>query len=128
MIAHAFGPVWKNGRSNEEDHLRDCVMTTMEETHSRSMSSIAIPAISTGIFGYPADKATKVIVQAVQDYFKQNSKSKIKKVYLCDVKDGTVKLFVDGMKKYLGTAKLLADPEETVSPWKNHVQSSGNEE
>ncbi|XP_063404473.1 protein mono-ADP-ribosyltransferase PARP14-like [Mytilus trossulus] len=124
MIAHAFGPVWKNGRSNEEDRLRDCVITSMDESHDRSMSSIAIPAISTGIFGYPTDKATKVIVEAVQDYFKQNSNSKIKKVYLCDVKDCTVKLFVDGMKKYLGTAKLLADPEETVSPWKNHVQPS----
>ncbi|XP_071133739.1 protein mono-ADP-ribosyltransferase PARP14-like [Mytilus edulis] len=124
MIAHAFGPVWKNGRSNEEDHLRDCVMESMGETDNRSMSSIAIPAISTGIFGYPTDKATKVIVEAVQDYFKQNSNSKIKKVYLCDINEGTIKLFVDGMKKYFGTAKILADPEETVNPWKNYVQPS----
>ncbi|VDI41166.1 poly [ADP-ribose] polymerase 10/14/15 [Mytilus galloprovincialis] len=124
MIAHAFGPVWKNGRSNEEDHLRDCVMKSMGETDNRSMSSIAIPAISTGIFGYPTDKATKVIVEAVQDYFKQNSNCKIKKVYLCDINEGTIKLFVDGMKKYFGTAKLLADPEETINPWKIYVQPS----
>ncbi|CAC5408901.1 unnamed protein product [Mytilus coruscus] len=127
MIAHACGPVWKNGKSNEEDNLRDCVMTSMDETHKQSMSSIAIPAISTGIFGYPTDKATKVIVEAVQDYFKQNSSSTVKKVYLCDVKDGTVKLFVAGMKKYFGTAKHLVDPEETINPWKNHVQPSDSD-
>lgn len=127
MISHAVGPTWQGGKNNEEDQLRDCVLKSLEATDKRSYTTIAIPAISTGVYGYPKDKATRVIVEAVNDYFKGCTKSRIKTVYLCDVKDDTVKCFVACMKKTnIGRVKQLVNAEETINPWKNHAERYGN--
>ena len=125
MISHAVGPTWQGGKNNEENHLRDCVMASMEATDERSLTTIAIPAISTGVYGYPKDKATRVIVEAVSDYFKDCTESRIRTVYLCDVKDDMVKWFVVGMKKYFERVKQLVNAEETINPWK-YQKKNGN--
>lgn len=56
-------------------------------------TSIALPAISSGIFGYPVEEATRVIVEAVQLFFDTNPNSSIRNVLLCDILQNTVKSF-----------------------------------
>ena len=123
MVAHAVGPIWNGGSKNEEDDLYNCVLKCLEHTDKGSYTSIAIPAISTGIYGYPKDKATKVIVSAINDYINTSPRSQIRKIYLCDVSDDTVKCFIAGMKKIFGrdNVKQLVDPEATVTPWKKQT-------
>ncbi|KAK3094887.1 hypothetical protein FSP39_007507 [Pinctada imbricata] len=102
MIVHAVAPVWQNGRNNEEDYLREAVMKSMEEGSNRQLKSIAFPALSTGVFGYPARQATRVIVEALRDFFRECQDSSVDMVYLCDVKEDNVDLFVDGLMKTFG--------------------------
>jgi O-acetyl-ADP-ribose deacetylase (regulator of RNase III) len=60
----AVGPVWQGGGNQEEDHLYLCIESALKESENRNLSSIAIPALCTGIFGYPSKEATKVICEA----------------------------------------------------------------
>lgn len=64
-IIHAVGPRWRGGHANEEWDLSNCVESCFDEMRRLKLQSIAIPPISTGIFGYPVEKAVKVIVEAI---------------------------------------------------------------
>ncbi|KAK3095440.1 hypothetical protein FSP39_014712 [Pinctada imbricata] len=101
-IAHAVGPAWKGGNSQERESLEDCIMTSMKETDDRHFSSIAIPALCTGIFGFPVSEATLVILRAVKKYLRKKQSSGIKSIILCDVRDETVEGFCQAMKKEYG--------------------------
>jgi O-acetyl-ADP-ribose deacetylase (regulator of RNase III) len=54
----------------------------LKESENRNLMSIAIPALCTGIFGYPSKQATKVICEAIKNYFKDNQNSTVETVYL----------------------------------------------
>ncbi|CAG2200838.1 unnamed protein product [Mytilus edulis] len=105
MIVHAVGPVWQGGSNNEEDSLQQCVETALVETEKHKHTSIAIPALCTGIFGYPPHLATRAIALAVRDYFKRSKSSRVQTVYLCDVNKNSVDLFVKAGDKNFGQAK-----------------------
>nr|KAG5693840.1 hypothetical protein BaRGS_004448 [Batillaria attramentaria] len=66
------GPMYKGGFSGEEDILFDTILKCLETANSSSYASIALPAISTGIFHYPVQEATSVIVEAVKKYFESH--------------------------------------------------------
>ena len=61
--------------------------------------SIAIPAISTGVFNYPREQATQVIIDTIKDYFNKNKDSVINEVYLCDIKSLVVEAFSAALEK-----------------------------
>lgn len=64
-VIHAVGPVWKGGGRGEADLLAACYRRSLELAEEAGAASIAFPALSTGIFGYPADEAARVAVAAV---------------------------------------------------------------
>lgn len=66
-VIHAVGPVWQGGRAGEADHLASCYRAALALLRQAGGHSIAFPAISTGIFGYPRQEATHVAVTAVRD-------------------------------------------------------------
>ena len=66
-IIHAVGPRWKNGSHEEDRILYTCIDNCFEETKKWNFQSIAIPPVSTGIFGYPLPKAIEVIVDVLHD-------------------------------------------------------------
>ncbi|VDI00521.1 Hypothetical predicted protein [Mytilus galloprovincialis] len=107
MIAHAVGPVWQNGRSSEDEYLSECIETSLEKTEDMKYRSIAIPALCTGIFGYPANKATKVIVETIRDYMKGNgASSSVRQIYLCDVKEDIVDHFLSAVERFFDKANV----------------------
>src|SRR5881227_938128 len=55
-VIHAVGPVWHGGGSNEDDLLASCYRTALDLAAAHNLASIAFPAISTGIYGFPADR------------------------------------------------------------------------
>jgi O-acetyl-ADP-ribose deacetylase (regulator of RNase III) len=63
FVIHAVGPVWKDGTRGEEDLLASCYRESLRLAEERSCRSIAFPAISTGIFGFPADRAARIAVR-----------------------------------------------------------------
>jgi len=67
-IIHTVGPVWRGGESGEEDLLRSCYRECLRiaENHP-DISSIAFPSISTGIYGFPIERAARIAVEACSD-------------------------------------------------------------
>ena len=73
-VIHAVGPVWKGGSCGEEDILYDCVFShILELAGQQNFSSIAIPAISSGVFGFPPTESTSVIVEAIKNFLDEKS-------------------------------------------------------
>ena len=64
-IVHAVGPVWNGGGQNEDALLAGCYRTALDLAAAARLSSIAFPAISTGVYGFPADRAARIAVGTV---------------------------------------------------------------
>ena len=63
-VIHAVGPVWHGGHEGEVDALASCYTTAIELCRTHNLASIAFPAISTGIYRFPADRAADIAVAA----------------------------------------------------------------
>lgn len=64
-VIHAVGPVWSGGGKNEEALLASCYSTALDLAAENALRSIAFPAISTGIYRFPADRAARIAVGTV---------------------------------------------------------------
>lgn len=67
-VIHTVGPVWHGGGSGEAEKLASCYRRSLEEAAGMSLRTIAFPAISTGIYGYPKESAARVAYAAVRDF------------------------------------------------------------
>jgi len=66
FVIHAVGPVWQGGSAGEAEFLAGAYRASLTLARDHSLRSIAFPAISTGIFGYPLERATDVAVGTVE--------------------------------------------------------------
>ena len=64
-VIHAVGPVWKGGDADEDQLLAGCYRTALTLAAEHGLTSVAFPAISTGIYGFPADRAARIAVGTV---------------------------------------------------------------
>jgi O-acetyl-ADP-ribose deacetylase len=61
-VVHAVGPVWQGGGSGEDDLLASCYRTALDLAAAHGLTSIAFPAISTGVYAFPPDRAARIAV------------------------------------------------------------------
>lgn len=66
-IIHAVGPVWRGGAAGEDALLESCYRNAFALARQHGLASLAFPAISTGIYGFPKDRAARIAVTAVLD-------------------------------------------------------------
>ena len=111
-IIHAVGPHWNGGRIGEEDILYDCVFShILMITFQENFSSVAIPAISAGVFGFPLVKSTAIIVEAVKDFLDQmNQGGNLSEIHLLDNRQEGGQAFVTALKKRFKITQPAAPP------------------
>jgi O-acetyl-ADP-ribose deacetylase (regulator of RNase III) len=67
-VIHTVGPVWKGGDKGEPDLLASCYRRALELALERDLNSIAFPAISTGVYGYPKREAADIAIAVMREY------------------------------------------------------------
>lgn len=77
-VIHTVGPVWQGGDAGEAEALAACYARSLEEAHRLGCRSVAFPAISTGVYGFPADRAARIAVDTVVTWC-----DRIEKILLC---------------------------------------------
>ena len=98
-VIHAVGPVWDGGTIGEEALLSGAIQSALRLADEHRLKSIAIPAISTGIFGYPKPLAIPTILQAILWYLDDHPGSSLQDVRICDRSAAAIILFVDEAQK-----------------------------
>lgn len=71
-IIHTVGPIWKGGNSNEVFLLKSCYINTLNLAKEKGIKTIAFPNISTGVYGFPKQKAAKIAIETVNDFISEN--------------------------------------------------------
>ncbi len=71
-VIHTVGPVWGGGGHHEDELLASCYRTSLELAVEKSVRSIAFPAISTGVYGFPLERATAIAVSEVRSFLRRN--------------------------------------------------------
>lgn len=94
FVIHAVGPVWQNS-GMEPRLLFDAVFASMKAASDVGLKSISIPAISTGIFGFPKQDAPKIFFKALKEFFRQNPGTSLALVRFVNLDDVTSRLFLD---------------------------------
>jgi O-acetyl-ADP-ribose deacetylase (regulator of RNase III) len=80
-VIHTVGPVWRGGSENEAALLASCYRTALKIAQEIGARSIAFPAISTGVYGFPVERATEIAVATVRDFLKEESA--VERVIFC---------------------------------------------
>jgi O-acetyl-ADP-ribose deacetylase (regulator of RNase III) len=76
-VFHAVGPVWHGGERGEDEALAGCYARCLELARQHHARSIAFPAISTGIYGFPAERAARIAVKTAKDHVEKSGVSEV---------------------------------------------------
>ncbi len=116
-IIHAVGPRYKDGKSGEKEKLENAVKSALDIAVKLKLKSVALPAISSGIFGYPIEESSKIILDSIVNFLetRENEKSErsLEKVIVCLYDDKTFKEF-EKVFKSLAPHKQKEKKEEDV--------------
>lgn len=79
-VIHAVGPIW--GEGDEDNRLAEAVRGSLQRAEQLELTSIALPAISTGIFGFPKERAARLMLKTISAYFAQQPTGRLSLVRL----------------------------------------------
>ena len=74
-IIHTVGPVWKNGKSGEPEALRSCYVECLKLAVLHNIKTIAFPAISCGVYGFPVDQAARIAIGSTMEFLEIEGRS-----------------------------------------------------
>ena len=82
-VIHTVGPIYRDGRHNEAQLLRNCYLNSLALAEKNMIRTIAFPSISTGVYSYPLDEAAEVAAKAVNDYVNEHPDAFDEIVWVC---------------------------------------------
>ncbi|MEE4312122.1 MAG: macro domain-containing protein [candidate division KSB1 bacterium] len=97
FVIHAVGP--RMGEGDEDDKLKNATRNSLLLADKHGLQSIAFPAISTGIFGFPADRCADLMLRASSDYIK-NEESTLRQILFCLWGDDIYEIFRITLERY----------------------------
>lgn len=99
-VIHTVGPIWQDGMHGERDKLILCYRKSLDIAKAAGCETVAFPLISSGVYGYPKDKALRVAIDTISEFLVDN--------------DMTVYIVIFDKKSYRISEKLFADIEEYI--------------
>jgi O-acetyl-ADP-ribose deacetylase (regulator of RNase III) len=99
-VIHTVGPVWKGGGQNEEKRLADCYRNSLAAAVERGAKTVAFPAISTGVYGFPLRRATEIAIRETRQFL-ENDDCLDQIIFVCFSKKA-----VDTYEEVLATISL----------------------
>lgn len=93
-VIHTVGPRWKDGKSNEDQLLMNAIYNSLKRADEYQLKSISIPAVSSGIFGFPKDRCAKILIETAERYMNENPQSGLKVIRFINFDQPTVDEFV----------------------------------
>jgi O-acetyl-ADP-ribose deacetylase (regulator of RNase III) len=97
-VIHAVGPVWGSG--DEDKKLADAFSGSLQLANRLELESIAFPAISTGIFGFPKERAARIFFDTLERYFNEHRASVVKLVRLVLYDQPTIEAFLSVYREW----------------------------
>jgi O-acetyl-ADP-ribose deacetylase (regulator of RNase III) len=89
-VVHAVGPIW--GTGNEDAKLASAVRSSLVLAEQHDCTSIALPAISSGIFGFPKERCATVMLDAIEAFLKAREGAGLTEIRLCNIDDETAEV------------------------------------
>lgn len=99
-VIHTVGPIWHGGNQHEDELLASCYRNSLELAAHYNLKTVAFPAISTGIYSFPLDRATKIAVSEVKKFLEQHSS--IEKVIFVCFGNEAYRVYQDTVKEVFG--------------------------
>jgi len=90
-VIHTVGPVWKGGSKDEEEKLENCYRNSLRLAAEENVKTIAAPAISTGIYRFPKEEASKIASRSIKEFFKKESS--VKQIILVFFSENDARIF-----------------------------------
>lgn len=89
-VIHTVGPIWRGGGEGEEKVLESCYRESLKIALQKGCKSVAFPSISTGAYGYPVEKASRVAIRAVANFLRETPEIEDVKFVLFDTQTFSV--------------------------------------
>ena len=83
-VIHAVGPIWRGGEAGEDELLRQAYLSTLDLAAEQGIKSLSFPAISTGAYRFPKDRAARIALSTVAEYVKARPFEEIRFVLFTD--------------------------------------------
>lgn len=99
FVIHTVGPIWRGGDKDEARMLACCYYNSLEIVNEYKLATVAFPAISTGVYGFPKPQAAAIAVKTVYDYLLDPEHSSIHRVYLVAFDKETEQLYRETLDK-----------------------------
>ncbi|MFN3480787.1 MAG: macro domain-containing protein [Thermodesulfovibrionales bacterium] len=96
-VIHAVGP--RMGEGDEDSKLRNAIINSLKLASGKGLKSISVPAISSGIFGFPKDRCAEILVREAANYLRDNPKTSLEIVEFCIYDDLTLEHFKKEFEK-----------------------------
>src|SRR3990172_841662 len=113
-VIHAVGPVW--GEGDEDRKLTLAVRSALETAASLSMTSLGLPAISTGIFAFPKPRAAALTFDAIAQFFSAHPTGSLKRVELVLFDQPTLQVFLEPFAQRFPESTLTPHPSPRPTP------------
>ncbi len=103
-VIHAVGPVWGEHTPERADELlKSAVWNSLMAAHNRSFTSIALPAISAGIFGFPKERCASILLDTAKEFCEKNPDSSLRDIHFVLFDEPTFQAFVEAFDARWGS-------------------------
>jgi O-acetyl-ADP-ribose deacetylase (regulator of RNase III) len=93
FVIHAVGPVWNGGSRGESESLASCYRRSLELAAENGVASIAFPAISTGIYGFPIQPAAEIAIATAKEFVR--TPTSLREIIFCCFSEGDYRVYAD---------------------------------